>query len=85
MNLAIDPITTQRIMRVIERGRYRTPGDVVARAVQMLLEDEDRLAGGAPRIPNQVEPPYTPVIHPKHPPQASQDPAKIEPRRTGSH
>jgi antitoxin ParD1/3/4 len=43
MNLALDEATEQRIQRELERGHYREPEEVVARALELLEAEEEWL------------------------------------------
>ena len=43
MTLTLDAATEQRIQRVIERGHYKTPAEVIARALDLLDAEEEWL------------------------------------------
>jgi Arc/MetJ-type ribon-helix-helix transcriptional regulator len=43
MTLTLDAATEQRIQRVIERGHYKTPAEVIARALDLLDAKEEWL------------------------------------------
>ncbi len=40
MSLALDPATEARIQREFDRGRYREPSEVIARALDLLEAEE---------------------------------------------
>ncbi len=61
MDFALDPTSTRRIQREIEKGHYQEPAQVVARALELLDLHESWLEENRQSIHQRIEESFTQV------------------------
>jgi putative addiction module CopG family antidote len=55
MELTLDPRLQQRIQREVELGRYTSPSEVIAHALDLLQAEETWISGNAQSIRDHIE------------------------------